>query len=323
MAELSQADFENVRRWAPLVAMDLIVQDRRGRILLGKRLNEPAKGQWFVPGGRIRKDEGLKDAFARIVAGELGKEGRLRVSSDLEDSVFMGVFEHHYPKGNEDSNASTIHYVVLGYRIVSETDDVEELPTSQHEKWRWFSVDDLIRDASVHQNVKEYFKQPLIHREQYSVLADHRVNLNEMLWQTPVLSLTAQAFLFMIAFDQNTGVEYRVASIVFVVLMALASLQLIAKHRACETHCMKLLGEFESKTPGFGPVHDYKKAGARFSIFTRRSSYRLWIGLLWLFVGAGLWAGYLCFRDWRAMSIGGSSGNDKAPAVSQPCTGAT
>lgn len=323
MAELSQQDFENVRRLAPLVAVDLIVQDRHARILLGKRRNEPASGQWFVPGGRIRKDERLRVAFSRIVADELGQAETLRVSSNLDDGHFLGVFEHHYPHVNQDASAPTIHYVVLAYRIVAEGDGLEGLPKSQHDEWRLSSVDDLMQDASVHQNVKEYFKQPMIHMEQYSVLADHRVNLNEMLWQTPVLSLTAQAFLFMIAFDQNTGVEYRVASIVFVVLMALASLQLIAKHRACETHCMKLLAEFESKTPGFGPVHDYKKAGARFSIFTRRSSYRLWIGLLWLFVGAGLWAGYLCFRDWRAMCSGGSSGNLKTPAVSQPCSGAT
>ena len=37
----------------PLVAVDLIIENRNKEILLGKRVNRPAQGYWFVPGGRI------------------------------------------------------------------------------------------------------------------------------------------------------------------------------------------------------------------------------------------------------------------------------
>ncbi len=40
---------------APLVTIDLIIRNPKSDVLLGKRLNRPAQGFWFVPGGRIRK----------------------------------------------------------------------------------------------------------------------------------------------------------------------------------------------------------------------------------------------------------------------------
>jgi colanic acid biosynthesis protein WcaH len=39
---------------------------------MGWRENEPAKRTWFVPGGRIRKDEKIADAFERIIRTETG-----------------------------------------------------------------------------------------------------------------------------------------------------------------------------------------------------------------------------------------------------------
>ena len=58
--------------FVPLVSIDLILKDRQGQVLLGKRANRPARGYWFVPGGRIRKNEKIADAISRISRSELG-----------------------------------------------------------------------------------------------------------------------------------------------------------------------------------------------------------------------------------------------------------
>jgi colanic acid biosynthesis protein WcaH len=39
---------------------------------MGWRGNDPARGTWFVPGGRIRKNEKIADAFERIIRTETG-----------------------------------------------------------------------------------------------------------------------------------------------------------------------------------------------------------------------------------------------------------
>ena len=71
---LASNDFARIVRLAPLVSIDIIVKDPQGYTLLGLRVNEPAKGKYFVPGGVIRKNETIRDAFARILrrfSGEL------------------------------------------------------------------------------------------------------------------------------------------------------------------------------------------------------------------------------------------------------------
>ena len=73
--------FGEVIRNTPLVAIDLVVRDQSGRALLGKRLNRPAQGYWFAPGGRIRKNETLDAAFLRLTAAELGHLRRQRAGS--------------------------------------------------------------------------------------------------------------------------------------------------------------------------------------------------------------------------------------------------
>ena len=57
MMFLRQEDFATVVRSTPLVSLDFIVENSRGEFLLGKRTNRPAQGYWFVPGGRVQKDE--------------------------------------------------------------------------------------------------------------------------------------------------------------------------------------------------------------------------------------------------------------------------
>lgn len=52
---LSPELFSVVISSTPLIAIDLIVKSPGEQILLGKRLNKPAQGFWFVPGGCIKK----------------------------------------------------------------------------------------------------------------------------------------------------------------------------------------------------------------------------------------------------------------------------
>ena len=67
---------------------------------------------------------------------------------------FIGVFEHFY----EDSiykDVST-HYVNLSYEI--EIKETLNLPTKQHNEYRWLTIDELLKSKQVHKHVKGYFK---------------------------------------------------------------------------------------------------------------------------------------------------------------------
>ncbi|NNH86644.1 GDP-mannose mannosyl hydrolase [Acinetobacter terrae] len=118
--------FKSVIQNTPLISIDLIVCNGQGEILLGKRANAPAKGYWFVPGGRVRKNETLDDAFVRLVKEELGiKSGIART-----DAKFLGVFEHFYENCVFGKNIST-HYIVLAYELIFDFDLIIQV-NSQH-----------------------------------------------------------------------------------------------------------------------------------------------------------------------------------------------
>ncbi len=52
---LNDSLFKTIVANTPLISIDLIIQNSQKKILLGKRINRPAQGYWFVPGGRVRK----------------------------------------------------------------------------------------------------------------------------------------------------------------------------------------------------------------------------------------------------------------------------
>ena len=147
---LEPEEFDTVVRLTPLVAIDLIVRSPEGRILVGRRSNEPAKGSFFVPGGRISKNETLAAAFRRISLAELGLEQK------IEEARFLGVYEHFYATNNHQVAGFGTHYVTLAYELTSPVRDLQ-LPKDQHDGFAWLTEAELRRSPEVHQNTKAYF----------------------------------------------------------------------------------------------------------------------------------------------------------------------
>ncbi|MFH4484129.1 GDP-mannose mannosyl hydrolase [Vibrio diabolicus] len=141
--------FKIVVESTPLVSIDLVVRNKQGHVLLGERTNRPAHGYWFVPGGRILKDETFEQAFKRLTKIELGTE------LTLSEAKFIGPYEHHYDDNFSGAGFST-HYVVLGYEVTLNI-DTGDLPKEQHGAYKWWSVDELLASKWVHQNTKDYF----------------------------------------------------------------------------------------------------------------------------------------------------------------------
>lgn len=146
---LEREDFLKIIDLTPLVSVDLIVRDPQGRVLVGWRVNRPARDAWFVPGGRVYKGERLGDAFRRITAAELG------AARAIGEARPLGAFEHLYDDNALDAPGVSTHYVVLAYELT--VGDGLAPPDAQHSRYRWMAVDDLLADESVHENTRAYF----------------------------------------------------------------------------------------------------------------------------------------------------------------------
>ncbi|MGB0217555.1 MAG: GDP-mannose mannosyl hydrolase [Alteromonas oceani] len=148
MAFLSESTFQTIIGATPLVSIDLIVKNARGEVLLGYRTNRPAQGYWFVPGGRVQKNERLDKAFLRLTEAELG------VAIERSAATFMGVFEHLYDDSAFDEAVST-HYVVLGYELELDI-SLDALPKEQHNQYGWMTPKELLNRDDVHVHTKWY-----------------------------------------------------------------------------------------------------------------------------------------------------------------------
>ena len=137
-------------RLGPLVSIDLVIRDSRGRTLVGLRSNEPARDLWFVPGGRVGKDETLDEAFARIAMQELG------VTVHRRDARFLGVFEHFYDTNFLERAGVSTHYVALPHAFSLPGGDAEIRLDGQHRSIRWITEEELATDPRVHPNTRAY-----------------------------------------------------------------------------------------------------------------------------------------------------------------------
>ena len=143
-------EFIDIINATPLVSVDLIIQNPKQQILLGKRLNRPAMGFWFVPGGRIRKNETLDKAISRISHAELG------ITLSRQDSQLLGAYDHIYTDNYFDKDGINTHYIALGYAFT--LNEMPKIQTDdQHSDINWFSVEQLLKHPDIHPNTKAYF----------------------------------------------------------------------------------------------------------------------------------------------------------------------
>lgn len=134
----------------PLVSVDLLMRNGAGEVLLGRRLNRPCQGHWFVPGGIVRKNELIRNAVKRIAKAELG------VSVSFDGARFRGVFEHLYDENFLGEPGINTHYIVLAYEFCLPKESPPVLD-DQHAEARWWRIEDLLQHPGVHENTKAYF----------------------------------------------------------------------------------------------------------------------------------------------------------------------
>ena len=145
---LSKSNFIQIIKNTPLISIDLIIENEDNKILLGKRVNEPARNEWFVPGGRVFKDETLDIAFKRTTLSEIG------ITLERKNVEFYGLYEHFY-ENNVFNNSFSTHYIVLSHKVKVNKKDIKL--NNQHEKYQWFHINEILKKNNVNKYTKEYF----------------------------------------------------------------------------------------------------------------------------------------------------------------------
>jgi len=137
----------------PKVSVELFLETQRGVLLL-RRTNEPAAGEWFYPGTRLFKGESFQSAVERLSQEELG--------IDVDLGPQLGTYPHFWDTGAFDE-VQTTHTVNIVYRATTATPGDIELD-DQHDAIRFVErpeesfnnyVNAYLRDAGYSEDLQQ------------------------------------------------------------------------------------------------------------------------------------------------------------------------
>lgn len=109
----------------PILCVDLIIRDEHDRYLLVKRKNEPLAGEWWVPGGRVYRNESPTEAARRIAQEEVGQ-----VIYDIE---LAGVYHEIFRLSAASPNGISTTSIVFQCKRT----DLNPSLDSQSDAWKW------------------------------------------------------------------------------------------------------------------------------------------------------------------------------------------
>ena len=117
--KISSSLYELILDVLPIASVEAIIS-KDDSLLFLRRENSPAKGQWWFPGGRIRKGETLEEALYREVKEETGLEV---IKSELVN-VYSRIFDGR-------------HDISIAYMCECEGDKI--VLNDEHSEYKFFT----------------------------------------------------------------------------------------------------------------------------------------------------------------------------------------
>lgn len=114
---------------APIVAVGVVVK-RGHEVLLVRRLNEPSRGRWSLPGGAVELGETVREAARR----EVWEECRLQVEPDEVVAVVDNIV-------HDEAGRIRFHYVLID--LLAEYVGGEAAAASDIGDARWVREEEL------------------------------------------------------------------------------------------------------------------------------------------------------------------------------------
>jgi len=100
--QIPQKEYKKILEKMPICCVDGVISFR-GKVLLVLRNKEPAKNKWWLPGGRIFKNERLRAAMKRKIKEETG--------INVKVEKIIGIYETFFKKGPFKNLKTGVHTI--------------------------------------------------------------------------------------------------------------------------------------------------------------------------------------------------------------------
>lgn len=129
MTFIPDEDYKKILELMPIPTVDVVVV-WDDKFLLGKRVNKPDRGKWWIFGGRVFKGETLENAMVRKTKEELG------LDIDKSDLKFLLAGESMF---DEAELADSTHTISVAYLLKLDREPDIKFDKSQISEVKWFS----------------------------------------------------------------------------------------------------------------------------------------------------------------------------------------
>ena len=130
-------EYQKILEFLPIVCVDLVIT-HNDKCLLLLRNTEPAKGQYWFPGGRINKMETIIDAAIR--------KSKEETNLDCQFVKILSVEETIFPK--KENMKIDLHTINICCHLTS--DNIENLHIDKyHDNYKW-TAEEVYHDAVNH-----------------------------------------------------------------------------------------------------------------------------------------------------------------------------
>ena len=138
--------YKQIHASLPIPCVDAVILNTNKEVLLCHRLNKPAQGTWWFPGGRVLKGETMEDAILRKVKQE--------TNLDVDIVKQLGTDQTMFPDGPFDGETHTINTVF----IVTPKNGGDLAVDNQSDELQWFNK--IPKNSAAY--IKKYIKLALI-----------------------------------------------------------------------------------------------------------------------------------------------------------------
>jgi colanic acid biosynthesis protein WcaH len=128
MKYIPEEDYKKILETMPVCCVDLII-NKNNKVLLIKRNNEPEKGAFWIPGGRLLKGEKLKEAAIRLAKRETG--------INVKIEKLIGVYDYFSDKSRLPDLRTGTHNPSILFLVKPNQNKFEVTLDSDHSDHKW------------------------------------------------------------------------------------------------------------------------------------------------------------------------------------------
>lgn len=241
--DLPLDEWQFVKASVPIACVDIVVThehvDSGTSVALIQRKYRDGSSKWCHIGGRIGIDETMRLAAIRhLVATVDLPPGREAILNSTFPNAPVSYFEFYRDDEQLDPHSGLDpdkHAVSWCYRYEWPWDDVPRATGPEALDINWFSASQLPSD--IWPGTPELVTRTVRPRhlgESYASISSQADTHNALMWQTPLLAMTAQAFLLTIGLGAGIAPVARLSAALLSLVVSILSIQLMLKHSAMQ-----------------------------------------------------------------------------------------